>query len=102
MLFNFTSNFSLHGIERLVGRDVGNALAGRTGCINPQVGSEYNESLGEVDTVAAAGGQNAVVQDLEKFVENPGVCLFDFVEQKDAERFFRNALVSSPPTSYPT
>src|SRR4051812_10609923 len=55
VLFNFASNFSLHGIESLVGRDVGDALAGRSGCVNPQVGSKYDESLGEVDTVAATG-----------------------------------------------
>ena len=56
--------------------------------VNPEVGSEYDKSFGKIDTVAATGGQNAVVENLEKFVEDPGVCLFDFVEQKDAEGFF--------------
>jgi tRNA A37 methylthiotransferase MiaB len=88
VLFDFASNFLFHGIERLVGRDVGDALPGLTGCVNRQVGSEYDESLGEVDTVAATGGQNAVVQNLEKFVEDSWVRLFDFVEQKDDERLF--------------
>ena len=36
VLFNFASNFSLDGIERLVWRDVGDALAGRSGvCKSP-------------------------------------------------------------------
>src|SRR6266436_2728560 len=56
VLFDFASNFSFHGIERFVGRDVGDALPGRTGCINSKVRGEYDESLGEVDTVAATGG----------------------------------------------
>ena len=84
--------FRLTAIERLFGRDVGDALSGRTGCVNSKVGSEDDESLGEIDAVAASGGQDAVVQNLQKFVENPRMGLFDFVEQNDAEGLFPDGI----------
>src|SRR6266404_5646937 len=92
MLLDFASHLALHGIERLVGGDVGDALPGRSGCINSKVRGEHDESFGKVDAIAAARSQNAVVQHLQKFVENSGMSFLDFVEQKDAEGLFPNCV----------
>ena len=54
--------------------------------VDAEVRGEDDEGLGEIDAVAAAGGEDAVVQDLQELVEDARVRLLDLVEEDDAER----------------
>jgi hypothetical protein len=58
----------------------------------PVCGAWWPQGLQGFWVIAAARSQNAVVQHLQKFVENPGMSFLDFVEQKDAEGLFPNCV----------
>src|SRR5262249_43571370 len=86
VLFDLASNLSPHPFESLFGRHVGNSLAGRPRYVDAQIRREDDEGFGEIDAIAPSGGEDAVVENLQEFVEDPRMGLLDFVEQDDAER----------------
>ena len=67
----------------------------------PEVRGEDDKGFREIDPIAAAGGEDTIVQDLQKLVEDARMGLFDLVEEDDAERLLPDGIGQSPPTSYP-
>src|ERR1700756_127703 len=86
MISDLGANARAHFLEGVIWCDVSHAGSVRSGRVNAEIGSEDVQSLGEVDAVATPRGEHSVIKDLKKLVENPGVRLFDFVEQHDADR----------------
>ena len=76
----------------LIRGDVGHPPAVGLEAIDAEVGREDDEGFGEVDTVAAARGEHAVVEDLQKFVEDPRVCFFDLIKKDHGEGFFADGV----------
>jgi hypothetical protein len=58
--------------------------------VDTEIGGEDDESFGEVDAIPSSRGENAIVQDLEEFIEDSRMCLLDLVEKYDAEWLFPN------------
>ena len=53
--------------------------------VHAQVAGENDDRLGEIHRVALAVGEAAVLQDLQKLVQNGGMGLLDLVKQHDGE-----------------
>ena len=75
-------------LDLLQGRIVVHILhpgAGLVGDEHAEIRREDDDRFREVHRLAAAAGEPAAVQNLEKRVQDPGVRLLDLVEEQDAE-----------------
>ena len=63
------------------------------------VGRHDDDGVFEIDHAALGVGQPAVVEDLQKDVEDLGMCLFDFVEENNGIRAVPYQFGEPPPSS---
>src|SRR5262245_44070214 len=92
MLLDLLAHLAPHRFVGFGWRNIERTHASGIGLINAQVGRKDDKGLTEINPVASSGRQHTVVEDLQEFVENARVGLFNLVKEDDAKWLLPNGV----------